>query len=252
MNEQQWNAEEYGRTGRFVAEHADLVLEWLAPQRWERILDLGCGDGALTARIASMRADVTGLDASPDMVAAARARGLRVVQGSGEKLGEQPGFAGAFDAVFSNAALHWMHDQPAVLAGVHAVLKPGGRFVAEMGGFGNIAAIRVAVAAVLARHGIDLVDNANVFYTAEQYRAMLESAGFRVEQIELAPRPTPLKHGMRAWLETFRSGVLGWFNEGDREAALDAMVRLLEPVLRDAEGSWWGDYVRLRWRAIRE
>jgi SAM-dependent methyltransferase len=242
---QGWDAAEYARVGRFVADHAGKVLGWLDARAGERILDVGCGDGALTAKIVATGAIVVGVDASESMVAAARRLGLDARVVSAERMT----FAGEFDAVFSNAALHWMHDQRAVLAAVRRSLKPGGRFVAEMGGQGNIAAIRVAVAAVLARHGVDHVDNANVFYTAESYRGLLEGAGFAVEEIGLEPRPTLLKEGMRAWLQTFRAGVLEWLPASEKEAALDEMVALLEPVLRDSEGRWWADYVRLRWRA---
>jgi SAM-dependent methyltransferase len=245
-HEQSWDAANYARVGRFVADHAGKVLGWLAPETGERILDVGCGDGALTAKIAAAGASVVGVDASPSMVAAAQALGLdaRVLDA------ERMMFAGEFDAVFSNAALHWMHDQPTVLAGIRRSLKPGGRFCAEMGGQGNIAAIRVAVAAVLHRHGISRLDNANVFYTAESYQPLLQAAGFTVQQIELEPRPTLLKQGMRAWLQTFRAGVLEWLPAEERDSALNAMVALLEPVLRDSEGNWWADYVRLRWRAV--
>src|SRR5882757_1148099 len=148
---QQWNTDAYAANGRFVANLAGGVVDLLEPQRGERILDLGCGDGALTEQIAGTGASVLGVDSSSSMLAAARQRGLRVVQVSGDRLS----FDQEFDAVFSNAALHWMPNQPAVLAGVHRALKPGGRFVAEMGGIGNIAAIRVALQATLQRYGID-------------------------------------------------------------------------------------------------
>jgi len=249
QTDQQWRAEEYARVGRFVADHAGKVMEWLAPQAGERILDLGCGDGALTERIAAAGAVVVGLDASEDMVRAAQARALDVRLMRGEQLEFADDLAAGFDTVFSNAALHWMRDQAAVLRGVRRVLRPGGRFVAEMGGLGNIAAIRVAIAAVLRQHGLERADNENQFFTAEQYRGLLERAGFTVEEIELVPRPTLVKEGMRAWLETFRSGVLGWFPDAEREQAITEMVELLTPVLRDADGKWWADYVRLRWRA---
>jgi trans-aconitate methyltransferase len=248
MTEQAWDAGEYARVGRFVAEQAGKIVGWLGARRGERILDLGCGDGALTEQIAASGAVVVGVDASAGMVEAAKRRGLdaRLMRA------EAMEFSGEFDAVFSNAAMHWMKQQEPVLAGVRRALKPGGRFVAEMGGQGNIAAIRVAVAAVLARHGVERGDDENQFFTAEEYRGKLERAGFRVEEIELVPRVTLVKEGMRAWLETFRSGVLGRFEEGERAAALEEMVALLEPVLRDREGKWWADYVRLRWRAVAE
>src|ERR1700722_18491033 len=131
---QTWDANAYAATGRFVADLAGGVVELLGARPGEAILDLGCGDGALTEKIAATGAVVTGADASAAMVAAARERGLNVHQVSATEMQ----FDGEFDAVFSNAALHWMPDAEEVLAAVHRALKPGGRFVAEMGGMGNI------------------------------------------------------------------------------------------------------------------
>ena len=148
---QRWSAERYAETAHFVPALGAPVLELLAPSPGEHILDLGCGDGVLTEKIVAAGATVIAVDAGPDMVAAARARGIDARVMDGQKLT----FGGEFDAVFSNAALHWMRDQQAVLAGVHRALKPGGRFVAEMGGHNNTAAIIVALSAVLARRGLD-------------------------------------------------------------------------------------------------
>jgi trans-aconitate methyltransferase len=245
---QAWDAAAYAATGRFVADLAGGVVDLLAPQPGEAILDLGCGDGALTERIAATSAIVTGVDSSPSMLAAARARGLNVVPCSGDALP----FDREFDAVFSNAALHWMPNAAAVLAGVHRALKPGGRFVAEMGGHGNIAAIRVAVQAVLAPHNIDAETVAVSLYPSPaHYRRLLESAGFTVRSIDLIPRPTPLPAGMEAWLNTFRNGVLDLLPPADRARAVADILALLQPVLRDADGNWTADYVRLRFFAVR-
>ena len=246
---QQWNTDAYAANGRFVANLAGGVVDLLAPQRGERILDLGCGDGALTEQIAGAGASVLGVDNSSSMLAAARMRGLRVVQVSGDRLS----FDQEFDAVFSNAALHWMPNQPAVLAGVHRALKPGGRFVAEMGGLGNIAAIRVALQAILQRYGIDAEAAAASFYPSpQQYTVLLQAAGFRVETIKLIPRPTPLPAGMVAWLNTFRNGVLDTLSAADRKNAVEATEELLLPVLCDDAGNWTADYVRLRFKAVAE
>ncbi len=148
-----WHAADYAANGRFVADLATGVLDLLAPVPGEQILDLGCGDGALTAQMAAFGARVTGLDASASMVQAARARGLDVVHGNARDMG----FTDRFDAIFSNAALHWIsaEGQPQTLAAVFRALKRGGRFVAEMGAQGNIAAIRTALSAVLAGYGVD-------------------------------------------------------------------------------------------------
>jgi SAM-dependent methyltransferase len=232
--------------GAFVPSLGAGVLEWLHVQRGERILDLGCGDGQLTARIAAAGAQVVGLDASAEMLAVARARGLDVQLGNAEALP----FDHEFDAVFSNAALHWVRDQDAMLAGVHRALKPGGRFVVEMGGHGNVAAILVALTAVLERHGCaGLEDGVNYYPAPAAYTERLARHGFAVEEMQLIPRPTPLPAGMRAWLTTFRSGVLAAVPEELREKVLDETVALLEPALRDEQGNWTGDYVRLRFIA---
>lgn len=245
---QTWDPQAYGENGAFVHELAGGVLEWLAAQPGERILDLGCGDGQLTGRIAATGASVVGVDASPEMVAASRARGIAAEEASAESL---PYTNGAFDAVFSNAALHWVHGQDAMMAEVHRVLKPGGRFVAEMGGQGNIAAIRVALVAVLERHGFGgREDGVNYFATPEGYRRRLTRHGFAVERIALIPRPTPLpESGMTGWLRTFRSGVLEGIPEPMRETVVEETVALLAPALRDEEGNWVADYVRLRFIA---
>ena len=134
---------------------------------------------------------------------------------------------------------------------VRRVLKPGGRFVAEMGGHGNIAAIRVALIAVMARYGFgDLEDGVNYYPTPESYTRRLERHGFNVSKIAYFPRPTILaESGMTGWLRTFRSGVLDRLPEAIREAVVEETAALLAPALRDEDGNWTGDYVRLRFIA---
>jgi SAM-dependent methyltransferase len=245
---QVWDPDAYGRDGAFVHGLAGGVLEWLAAQPGERILDLGCGDGQLTARLLKAGADVVGVDASASMVAAARARGIAADEASAERL---PYADASFDAVFSNAALHWVRDQDAMMKEVHRVLKPGGRFVAEMGGHGNIAAIRVALMAVLERHGFGgAEDGVNYYPTPEAYTRKLQGHGFSVERIALIPRPTPLEEsGMSGWLRTFRRGVLDKLPEAESVAVIEECCALLSSALRDEEGNWIADYVRLRFVA---
>jgi len=245
---QTWDAESYGLNGAFVHELAGGVLEWLAAKPSEHILDLGCGDGHLTQRIASTGVSVVGVDASAEMVAAARHRGMIADVGDAELL---PYEDKTFDAVFSNAVLHWVRDHDAMMVQVHRVLKPGGRFVAEMGGHGNVAAISVALRAVLGRHGYgDREDGVNYYPTAEGYTRRLEGHGFEVQRIALIPRPTTLaQSGMEGWLCTFRRGVFDGLPVELRETVVEETAALLAPVLRDEEGNWTADYVRLRFIA---
>lgn len=242
---QTWDPQAYERNGAFVHGLAGGVLEWLNAQMGEFILDLGCGDGQLTQRVAATGAHVLGVDASADMVAAARERGVEAEQANAESL---PFHDATFDAVFSNAVLHWVRNQDAMLAQVHRVLKPGGRFVAEMGGHGNIASIRVALMAVLERHGFgDREDGINYYPTAESYTERQKRHGFKVEQMAMIPRPTKLaQSGMEGWLRTFRRGVLDGLPEDVGEAVVRETAELLAPALRDEAGNWVADYVRLR------
>lgn len=248
---QTWDPLTYERNGAFVHGLAGGVLEWLNAQPGEYILDLGCGDGQLSQRITNTGAHVLGVDASAEMVVAARERGIEAEQAKAEAL---PFRDATFDAVFSNAALHWVRGQDAMLAQVYRVLKSGGRFVAEMGGHGNIAAIQVALTAVLERYGYgDREDGVNYFPTAETYAARLERQGFQVEQIALIPRPTKLaESGMEGWLLTFRRGVLDGLTETTRDAVVKETTALLAPALRDEAGNWTADYVRLRFVARKE
>lgn len=247
---QEWNSSRYAQNARFVSDLGQPVLELLNPQPGELILDLGCGDGALTEKLTAIGCDVTGIDASEDMIAAARKRGLNVHVADAFSLA----FDSEFDAVFSNAALHWMKRDPdAVIGGIHRALKPGGRFAAEMGGFGNVAAITVALCATLDRFGIADPPAFSPWYfpTAEEYRERLKRAEFQVEYVELIPRPTPLPTGMRAWLETFAIPFTKALPESKRSEFLDEVTQKLGPALCDYRGNWTADYVRLRFLAIK-
>lgn len=245
---QTWDAGRYAKHARFVAELGVPVVELLAPRAGERILDLGCGDGALTSRLMEAGCEVVGIDADPDMVRAAQNQGVdaRLVDGAALPFDRE------FDAVFSNAALHWMKTDPdRVVTGVARALKPGGRFVGEFGGHGNVAAITVALLAALARRGIDgRAAHPWYFPTPQAYRVLLERNGFSVPQIELVPRPTPLPTGMEAWLGVFADPFLTAVPAQDRPSVRNEAIALLEPVLCDPTGNWTADYVRLRFAAV--
>lgn len=243
---QQWHPESYEAMGRFVSDLGAPVLALLDPQPGERVLDLGCGDGALTEQLVALGARVIGVDASAAMVAGARARGLEAQVLDGQELT----FKAAFEAVFSNAALHWMLQPERVIAGVHRALVPGGRFVAEMGGHGNVAAIHGALERALAARGLRAPHD-TFFPTPEHYGALLEAGGFGVESITLIPRPTPLPGDLGDWITTFAQGFLAPLPPEERPALVAEVVEALRPQLLGADGCWRADYVRLRFRAIR-
>src|SRR5579871_4697376 len=199
-NPQSWDPDRYARNARFVSDLGMPVVELLAAKPGERILDLGCGDGALTAKLVAMGCDVVGVDASEPQIRGARAMGLDAQVMDGEHLT----FNNEFDAVFSNAALHWMRRPDDVIAGVRRALRPRGRFVGEFGGHRCVEKIKTALVEALDRRGID---GAGVvpwyFPTVEDYSARLAKAGFKASYIALIPRPTPLPGDITGWLETF-------------------------------------------------
>jgi trans-aconitate methyltransferase len=243
---QSWNPERYDRNARFVSDLGAPVLALLNPQPGERILDLGCGDGPLTKQLVDMGCDVLGIDSSPEQIEAARRLGLNVQVMDGHELS----FEQEFDAVFSNAVLHWLTRPKAVLAGVYESLKPGGRFVGEFGGDGNVATVLVAITGVLADRGIDAGDyNPWYFPSVNEYRERLESFNFDVHFIELIDRPTPIPGDIAGWLETFAESFLMAVPPPDRPALMDELRERLRPDLCDDVGNWAVDYVRLRFAA---
>jgi trans-aconitate methyltransferase len=244
-----WDPQQYAAHARFVSDLGLPVVELLAPQPGERILDLGCGDGALTRKLQEFGCHIVGVDSSPAMVQAAQALGLdaRVMNGH-----ELP-FVGEFDAVFTNAALHWMTQPDAVLHGVWRALKPGGRFVGECGGHGNTATVMAALQTALAKRGIDAQRfNPWFFPTTEEYRSLLEAHGFVVNTITLFPRPTPLSGDLTGWLETFTQAFLTALPMSQRAAVLAEVCEMCRPQLCDAEENWTVDYVRLRFAATKQ
>lgn len=240
-----WSASDYAANAGFVPALGAPVLALLEPKPGEAILDLGCGDGVLTEKIVGAGAQVTGIDASEDMVTAARERGLQAHVADAQALA----FDRQFDAVFSNAALHWMLDTHAVAAGVFRALLPGGRFVGEMGGEGNIATLRGAIRSELIDRGYALPDRDAQWYPGtDEFRRVYEGAGFEDVQATIIPRETDLPHGIAAWVMTFRAGWLDIAGVPDEERAgiVAAVERRLEGKLRRPDGSWFADYVRLR------
>jgi SAM-dependent methyltransferase len=241
-----WAPAQYAEHARFVFDLGIPVLELLAPKPGEHILDLGCGDGALTLKLARLDCAVVGVDASPEMVAAAQSLGLTVQVMDGQTLP----FINEFDAVFSNAALHWMKQPKAVIAGVWRALKPGGRFVAEFGGYGNVATIIAAIESALASRGMT-VASPWFFPRPEEYKDLLEVIGFEVNTIVLIPRPTPLPGDMSGWLETFAQPYTAALPANQTGGFISEVVEDLRPMLCGAGGNWRADYVRLRFFATK-
>ena len=245
---QHWSPEPYSTNARFVSDLGMPVVELLAPRAGERILDLGCGDGALTKKLVELGCQVIGVDASPAMVAAAQARGVDAHVMDGQSLP----FGREFDAVFSHAALHWMQPSDAVMAGVWRALKPGGRFVGECGGYGNTATIVQALERALCRRGINAqAVNPWHFPMVDAYRNILEAQGFMVGTMALMPRPTPLPGSIVGWLETFAQSFMVPVPMAERSAFLAEVAAWCRPTLCDSHGHWTADYVRLRFSATR-
>lgn len=243
---QRWDPERYHRNAGFVAELGAPLIAMLAPRPGERVLDLGCGHGTLTEKLVAAGAAVIGVDASAEQVAAARARGLEAHVADGHALA----FDGEFDAVLSNAALHWMTRPDAVIDGVWRALKPGGRFVGEMGGAGNVHRVKGALTAALERRGHDATA-ADPWYfpTPDDYAERLTARGFRVEEIALIERPTPIPGRLADWLETFAEPFLFQVPEDARPDLAAEVEAALADQLRDGAGRWTVDYVRLRFAA---
>jgi trans-aconitate methyltransferase len=246
MATQIWDPSTYAHNARFVADMGSPLLELLNAKPGERVLDLGCGDGALTLKIAAIGAQVLGVDGSTEQIAAAVQAGVdaRVVDGHALPFSQE------FDAVFSNAALHWMLRPDDVLSGVARALRPGGRFVAELGGHANVASIVVALLAVVRRYEAGhTVTSPWCFPTADEYETKLKQHGFSVDRIALIHRPTPLPTGMAGWMKTFARPFIGALPMEDQDAAIAEAIDLLRPALCDANGNWIADYVRLRFVA---
>ncbi len=232
-----WDADDYARVGAFVAELGEAALDLLDPQPGEAILDIGCGDGALTQWIAERGATVVGNDNSESMVIAAKARGLdaRLMDAA------QLRFSEAFDAAFSNATLHWVLDKERAARSIWFALRPGGRFAGEMGGSGNLAALREALDDMLIARGYGPPTYAANWYPSpEEFAALYEQAGFRDIDARLVHRPTVIDHGIAAWVTTFRKGWLdrAGVPEADRAEIAEAVAARFPDN--------FADYVRLR------
>lgn len=245
-----WDASLYDDKHSYVHKFGESVVDLLAPQPGERILDLGCGTGPLTDRIAQAGAEVVGLDASAEMIARARANypHLTFVQANGADFAfDQP-----FDAVFSNAALHWVKPPEGAVRCIWQALKPGGRLAAEFGGQGNVAVVMQAVFAAFESLGQPVPAHPWYFPSPGQYATLLEAQGFRVRALFHFDRPTPLEgdEGLRNFIRMYTPQYLDMIPVEQHER----FFHMLEDTCRPAywqDGVWVMDYVRLRVFAVR-
>ncbi|GAA4758360.1 class I SAM-dependent methyltransferase [Sphingomonas daechungensis] len=220
-----------------MSDLGEAALDLLDPVVGERILDVGCGDGALTHKIAERGAEVVGIDNSPQLVAAARAIGLDVLEMDAADMT----FDAEFDAAFSNAALHWMLEKERVAKAIFRALKPGGRFAGEMGGDGNLAKLREVLDAELVARGYPPpLKSSNWYPSVDDFAAVYEAASFTQIDARLIERPTPMPDGIGQWVTTFRRGWL------DRAGVPEAERAEISEAVAHAVGSPTADYVRLR------
>ncbi|KAH8077023.1 S-adenosyl-L-methionine-dependent methyltransferase [Cristinia sonorae] len=258
-----WSAQDYDAKASFVYSEAYTtpVLRLLNPQPGDKIYDFGCGSGDLTIKIAKAVGEagvVVGVDSSESMITQARKNGLlhgfvSDIQAIRFPEDFPPDLRTGFDAVFSNAALHWCKTNPkGVIESAKTILKPGGRFVAEMGGFMNCVGVRSAIHTVLTRRGYDGRQRDPWYFpSVEGYRQLLEFAGFTVNEIALHPRPTPLPHGLTEWLRLFaRQSVLEGIADDEAEEIIREIVKICEVDCMDESGQWTLMYVRLRFSSV--
>ena len=249
---QTWNAKLYDTKHAFVYQYGADVVGLLNPQAGERILDLGSGTGHLTHKIAQAGSEVVGMDASPEMVAQARSAYPEIPFVTMDGADFQ--FDEPFDAVFSNATLHWIPAPEKVIGCVFDALKSGGRFVAEFGGKGNVNRILVALANALQQRGLPYQVHTNYFPSLGEYAVLLEKGGFRVTFASHFDRDTELEDpstGVTDWIEMFRGFALKDLPQADKEELFAQIKTELQPTnFRD--GKWFADYKRLRFVAVKE
>jgi len=249
----EWNANLYDAKHAFVWKYGADLVPLLGPQAGERILDIGCGTGHLTAQIADSGAGVVGVDRSPDMIAAAREAYPHLLFEVADAR-DLP-YRTEFDAVFSNATLHWIQEPEMVIRNVRNALRPGGRFVAEFGGKGNIRKMQTAFSQAFSELHATAPGEINPWYypSVSEYATLLETNGLEVRFMTLFDRPTPLEDGelgMRNWITMFGSDYSAKLSPETRESFLRRVEELLRPELfRD--GQWMADYRRLRLVAAR-
>ncbi len=245
----QWDADEYRHHAAFVAQLANDLVDVLDPKKDECILDIGCGDGCLTEVIAASGAKVWCIDYSEEMAQAARERGIRAITMDAHTMT----LKNKLDAIFSNAALHWMQDIDEVLLRCYQSLKPGGRIVAEFGGEGNLTQTRAAITTALKARGLRYEDyHPWYFPNEEEHTRRLQKAGFSVKSISVFPRPTLLPEGIEGWLTIVIQPFIQDIPEHEQQVFFNEVIELLRPHACNEQGEWTIDYVRCRFTAYKD
>lgn len=251
MLKNQWNSSLYENEHAFVWQHGESLIELLSPQPGERILDLGCGTGQLTQQLAIAGAKVIGLDSAATMIEQAKQNYPQLeftIADARSFQTDQP-----FDAVFSNAALHWIPEPDAVIDRVYQALKPGGRFVAEFGGRGNVQAIVQAIStALVTTNSVAKPSDYWYFPSVGEYATRLEQRGFDVNYAVLFDRPTLLNGdaGIANWLRMFASRFLEGLSNQQRSFIIQSVEDTLRPTYY-RNGNWTANYRRLRVVAVK-
>ena len=243
----QWNPETYNKHTHFVSALALPVVDLLDPQKEEKILDVGCGEGTLAVEIERRGAQVIGIDMSQEMVDFSQAQGIEAYVGSVTNLP----YENKFDAVFSNATLHWVKDSRLAVQNIAKVLKNGGRFVGEFGGEGNVHHLILAIQEVFTDHPeFGTFENPWYFPSVEEYKALLETEGFDVEYIKIIPRPTPMED-IGNWFDIFANGVTSHLSIEQYEVFKKEVIEILKNKLYSEKDGWVLDYKRLRVKAVK-
>jgi trans-aconitate methyltransferase len=246
-NTNKWNADKYNKHADFVSNLGSPVIDLLEPKKDEHILDLGCGDGTLAVEMEKLGANVIAVDLSKSMVEKTKEKGIKAFVMSATELT----FKNDFDAVFSNAVLHWVKDANEAIKKILKSLKSNGRFIAEFGGYGNIKYLTEAMQEVFDNHKeFGKFNNPWYFPKDTEYKQLLEENGFNVEYIELIQRPTKIDD-ISNWLDIFANGIVSHLTDEQQKQFKQEVRAILKPKIYSEEDGWVADYVRLRLKATK-
>ena len=247
MSTNKWNADNYNKHADFVSNLALPVVDLLNPQKNERILDLGCGDGTLAVEIEKFNTKVVAVDLSESMVEKTKEKSIEAYIMSATELP----YENEFNAVFSNAVLHWVKEPETAISKISNALKTNGRFIAEFGGYGNIKYLTDAMQEVFDKNKeYGEFNNPWYFPKDTDYKQMLEANGFEVEYIELIPRPTKIDD-ITNWLDIFANGIVSHLTEEQQSVFKEEVRGILKPKIYNEKDGWVADYVRLRFKATK-